>query len=423
MEFKKIKLRNGLRIILAPEKEAKTAAVFILTATGSKYETKELNGISHFLEHLFFKGTKKRPTALKVAETLDKVGGSYNAFTSKEMTGYWAKVSSEHLDLALDFIADIFLNSKFEAKEIEKERGVIIEEINMYLDSPRQYVGEIWEDVLYGDQPAGWDTIGFKENILRFKRKDFINYLKSHYSTKNTLICLAGKFAEKKLLNQIKHKFRQMVDISPLLKLPVKETQTKPKVLCKEKPTDQTHLCLGFRGVGLNSEKRFLQEVLAVILGGNMSSRMFTIIREKSGLAYYVNTDSETYTDSGYLTTQAGVPNNKIKEAIHLILKEYEKMRKEVVSAKELKKAKDFINGSMILGLEGADKLASFYATQEILENKTLTPEEIKAIINKIRAKDINNFAKEIFLSKNLNLALIGPKQNPKELEKILNNF
>jgi len=423
MDFKKIKLKNGLRVILVPEKTAKTAAIFVLVGVGSKYETKALNGISHFLEHLFFKGTKKRPTALKIAETLDRVGGSYNAFTSKEMTGYWAKVSSEHLDLALDFVSDIFLNSKLEQKEIAKEKGVILEEINMYLDSPRQYVGELWEDVLYGDQPAGRDTIGTKENILKFKKNDFVNYLKNNYSSKNTIICAAGKFFEKQLLAQIKNKFKGMA-ISPApLKSGVIERQTTPQVLLRFKQTDQTHLCLGFRGFGLNSEKRFVQEVLSVLLGGNMSSRMFSVVREKSGLAYYVHTSSEDYTDSGYLVTQAGVPNLKTKEAIVLMLKEYSKLKTTDISKEELKKAKDYINGSMVLGLESSDKLASFFASQEILENKILTPSEIKAIINKISPSDLKNIAKEIFTKQNLNLALIGPHKNKGELEAILNNF
>ncbi|MCG2690037.1 insulinase family protein [Candidatus Parcubacteria bacterium] len=423
MDFKKVKLKNGLRVILVPEKTAKTAAIFVLVGVGSKYETKALNGISHFLEHLFFKGTKKRSTALKIAETLDRVGGSYNAFTSKEMTGYWAKVSAEHLDLALDFVSDIFLNSKLEQKEIAKEKAVILEEINMYLDSPQRYVGELWEDVLYGDQPAGWDTIGLKENILRFKRSDFVNYLEKGYVTHNTLVCVAGKFPQEKLLNQIKAKFKNVSSSKAPSKLKVRETQEKPQVLLKFKQTDQTHLCLGFRGFGLNSEKRFCQEVLAVLLGGNMSSRMFSVIREKSGLAYYVHTGSEDYTDSGYLVTQAGVPNAKTKEAIVLMLKEYSKLKTIDISKEELKKAKDFINGSMVLGLESSDKLASFFASQEILENKILTPSEIKAIINKISPGDLKKLAKEIFTPQNLNLALIGPHKNKGELEAILNNF
>ncbi|MDP2950820.1 MAG: pitrilysin family protein, partial [bacterium] len=390
---------------------------------GSKYETKALNGISHFLEHLFFKGTKKRPTALKIAETLDRVGGAYNAFTSKEMTGYWAKVSAEHLNLALDFVSDIFLNSKLDQKEIEKEKAVILEEINMYLDSPQRYVGELWEDVLYGDQPAGWDTIGLKENILKFKRNDFVNYLKKGYVTYNTLVCVAGKFPQEKLLNQIKAKFENVSSSKAPFKLKVRESQEKPQALLKFKQTDQTHLCLGFRGFGLNSEKRFAQEVLSVLLGGNMSSRMFSVIREKSGLAYYVHTSSEDYTDSGYLVTQAGVPNTKTKEAITLMLKEYSKLKTTDISQEELKKAKDFINGSMVLGLESSDKLASFFASQEILENKILTPEEIKAIINKIKPSDLKKLAKEIFTKQNLNLALIGPHKNKEEFEAILNNF
>ena len=181
--YKKTTLKNGLRFITVPMKNTKAVSVLVMVGTGSKYETKEINGISHFLEHMFFKGTKKRPTTLKIAETLDKVGGVYNAFTSKEFTGYWAKVDWKHLNLALDWVSDIFLNSKFEEKEIKREKGVIIEEINMYLDTPMSYIGDLWEKSLYGNQPAGWLTIGEKKNVLKFRRKDFLNYLKNHFST------------------------------------------------------------------------------------------------------------------------------------------------------------------------------------------------------------------------------------------------
>ena len=195
--YKKTTLKNGLRFIAVPMKNTKAVTVLVMLGTGSKYETKDLNGISHFLEHMFFKGTKKRPTTLKIAETLDRVGGDYNAFTSKEFTGYWAKVESKYLDLALDWVSDIFLNSKLEKKEIKREKGVIIEEINMYLDTPINYIGDLWEKLLYGNQPAGWSTIGEKKNILKFKREHFLNYLRNHYSGLNTVVCIAGDFNQK----------------------------------------------------------------------------------------------------------------------------------------------------------------------------------------------------------------------------------
>ena len=183
--FKKITLDNGLRVITVPMTGTKTVTVLVLVKTGSKYETKEANGISHFLEHMFFKGTKERPTPADIVKDMDRIGGEYNAFTSKEMTGYYAKVDSSHLDLALDWIADIFLNSKFDEKEIEKEKGVILEEINMYYDLPMHFIGVLWEELLYGDQPAGWQIIGTEQNIKNVQRDNFIKYLQEHYSTKN----------------------------------------------------------------------------------------------------------------------------------------------------------------------------------------------------------------------------------------------
>jgi len=421
MDYHKFVLKNGLRVLLVPEKTAKTAAVLILVATGSKYETKQNNGVSHFLEHMFFKGTKKRPNALKIAETLDRVGGAYNAFTSKELTGYWAKTAKQHFALALDWVSDIYLNSKIEQKEITKEKGVILEEINMYLDSPMKYVGELFEDVLYGDQPAGWDTIGTKENIQNLQRKDFINYLQSHYSAKNTIICIAGNFNQQTALNKIKKLFTEAPDFTAPTKPKVKESQIKPNILLQAKQTDQTHLCLGVRAFGAQDEKRYAVSVLSILLGGNMSSRLFTNLREKAGLAYYVSTSYDAYTDHGYLVTQAGVPNNKTKEAINIILKEYKKIKQSIVGEAELKKAKEYLKGSLLLSLESPDSLASFYATQDLLTDKILTVEEKCVKINKVSKKDILNIAKEIFNNNALNLALIGPHKNKAEFEALLN--
>src|SRR5258706_207683 len=196
-------LKNGLRVIAVPMKNAKSVTVLILVGTGSKYETKDINGISHFLEHMFFKGTKKRPTTLKISETLDMIGGAYNAFTSKEVTGFWAKVDKKHTDVALDWISDMFLHSKFEEEEMNREKGVVIEELNMYLDMPQSYVSELFEDVLYKDQPAGWRIVGEKENIESFDRKMLWDYYKSHYSTHNTVVCIAGDINAKQIQNKI----------------------------------------------------------------------------------------------------------------------------------------------------------------------------------------------------------------------------
>ncbi len=418
-DYKKTILSNGLRIITVPDKTAQTATVLVLVAAGSKYETKANNGVSHFLEHMFFKGTDKRPNTLKIAETLDDIGGAYNAFTSKEITGYWAKVDARHAGLALDWVSDIFLNSKLRAVDVNKERGVIIEEINMRLDNPMSYVGDLWEKLLYGSQPAGWEIIGTKQNILNLQRKDILSYLKNNYSAKNTIVCVAGKFNQKDFIQQIKTRFAGINKQNPAVKIEVKEQQRAPQTLCYFKKTDQTHLCIGVRGFGLSSPKRYAQNILAVILGGNMSSRLFINVREKRGLAYYIRTSSEAYTDSGYLVTQAGVPNVAVSQAIELILAEYSKASR-TISQSELRKAKDYLKGSLVLGLESSDSQASFYAGQELLTGDILTAEQKCAKIDKVGLSALKKLAKEIFVPQNLNLALIGPHKEAAKFQSIL---
>ncbi len=423
MEYKKIKLSNGLRIISVPSKNTQAVTVLVVVATGSKYENAQNNGISHFLEHMFFKGTGKRPNTLAIAEALDKVGGAYNAFTSKEYTGYFAKVDTKHFDLALDWVSDIFLNSKIEPEEIEREKGVIIEEMNMYLDTPTQYIGSLWEYLLYGDQPAGWDVIGKKCNILKFKRKHFLDYLKNHYSSKNTIVAVAGNFSEKDIVNKIKKYFASLENKRPQIKLKVKEAQQKPGIKDYFKTTDQTHLCLGVRAYDLFHSQKYALDILATILGGNMSSRLFIEVRERRGLAYYIHTSADLFTDSGYLATQAGVPHKNLGEAVEVILKEYQKVRDGKISEQDLQKAKDFLKGSLVLGLESSDAQASFYAGQELLVGKILTLKEKCFKIDKVSLPDVKKAARDIFKPKNLNLAFIGPHKNKVAFQKILNNF
>ncbi len=420
--FKKTILKNKLRIIMVPMKNANSVTVLILVGIGSKYEKKEINGISHFLEHMFFKGTKKRPNTLKISETLDMIGGQYNAFTSKEVTGFWAKVDRKHADIALDWISDIFLNSKFEAKEIEREKGVVIEELNMYLDTPTAYVSELFEDLLYKDQPAGWRIVGEKESILNFNRKKILDYYKNHYSTQNTVVCIAGYINSREIEKKIKKYFGKLRQNKPLVKIATKEEQKKPEVLIHHKKTDQTHFCLGVRAYNIYHRQRFTLGLMAVILGGNMSSRLFISVRERSGLAYYIHTAIEATTDTGYLTTQAGIRNDSLEKAVKLILKEYRDLKNKKITDKELKKAKDYLRGTIFLSLDTTDNQASFYANQEVMGQEVLTPEEKLKMINKVSVDDIKKVAEDILKNKNLNLAVIGPfEETEKEkLEKLL---
>lgn len=399
-----------------PQKTAKSVTVLVVVGAGSKYENKSQNGISHFLEHMFFKGTQKRPSALKVAETLDKVGGMFNAFTSKEYTGYFAKVEHGYFDLALDWVSDIFLNSKISSAEINRERGVIMEEIKMYQDMPMQDVENVWEVLLYGDTPAGWRVIGTPENIAQFKRDDLVHYLKQHYSAKNTIVCLSGNFEEETAVAKVKKCFASISQAGLASKLRVREFQSEPQAKVQFKETDQTHFCLGVRGYSLANRKKYIQEILAIILGGNMSSRLFIEVREKRGLAYYIHSVSETYTDSGFLVTQAGVAHQDLLKAAGLILKEYRSVAQNGVKPSELKKAKDYLKGASALSLESSDAQASYYGGQELLSGEIITLSEKVDIINKITADGVRKTAQDIFKKQNLNLALIGPHQDESKI-------
>ncbi len=421
--FKKTALDNNLRLITIPIEHSNSVTVLILVGTGSKYETKDINGMSHFLEHMFFKGTEKRPNTLMISETLDRIGGQYNAFTSKEVTGFWAKVDKKHTDIALDWISDMFLNSKFEAEEIEREKGVVIEELNMYLDTPTAYVSELFEDLLYGDQPAGWRIVGEKKNILAYNREKLIDYYKNHYSSENTVVCIAGDINEKDIEEKIKGYFKNIEKTPSPLKLKTKEEQAKSASLFHDKKTDQTHFCLGVRAYDMYDPRRYALSLISVILGGNMSSRLFISVRERNGLAYYIHTSVEAATDAGYLVTQAGIKNNSLEKAVELVLNEYRDLRDNNITEDELKKAKDYIRGTTALSLDSSDAQASFYASQEVMNQEMMTPEEKLSMIDKVSVDDIKKVAEDIFKSGKLNLSVIGQiEETEKEkINKILN--
>lgn len=403
-----------------PQKSSQTVTVLVLVGTGSKYEKKDISGISHFLEHMFFKGTKERPSPLDVAQTLDEVGGMYNAFTSQEYTGYFAKVASGHFNLALDWVSDIFLNSTLPKKEIEKEKGVIIEEINMNYDNPMSYIQTLWLRLLYGDQPAGWDIAGTKEVVSKMTRKRLLDYRKRQYVAEKTVVAVAGNFREEVAERALKRYFSRTKTGRPMKKPEVVEKQNSPNVLVHFRQTDQSHLCLGVRAFNLFHPKRYTQEVLAVILGGMMSSRLFQKIRTELGIAYYINAVSEVDPDTGTLFTQAGLDNKNLEKGILAILDEYKRISQEKVPPRELKRAKEYIKGKTSLSLEASDARASFYAAQELLENRILTPEEIFKKIDRISQEDILELASEIFKPERLNLALIGPFKNKEKFQKLL---
>jgi predicted Zn-dependent peptidase len=414
-------LKNGLRVITIPLKGTSVATVFVLVKTGSKYEEKSLSGISHFLEHMLFKGTKKRPSPLDVAETLDKVGGVYNAFTGGDYTGYYAKVDASFVSLAIDWVSDIYLNSLLPKEEIEKEKGVIKEEINMYYDNPMSYTQILFQKLLYGDQPAGWDVAGTKESVSKIKREDLFQYINSQYVSENTVVIVAGNIRKKEIEDMVSKKFSNIKKGSSIKNIPVIENQKSPQVISFYKETDQTHLCLGARSFNIFHKHRYAQEIVATLLGGMMSSRLFIKVREELGLAYYVKTEVESNPDTGVVVTRIGAENRKTKDAILAVMKEYKRMTKETVSPKELKKAKDYLKGKSAISLESSDALCYFHGVNELLEERSYALEEVFSLIDRVTAKDIKQASREIFRPENINLALVGPQKQ--SFKKILDSL
>ncbi len=420
--MKKKILENGLRVVTIPLKNTKVATVFVLVKTGSKHEEKDISGISHFLEHMLFKGTKRRPSPLKIAEDLDKVGGLYNAFTGEEYTGYYAKVNASKMGLAVDWVSDIYLNSSLPKNEVEKEKGVIKEEINMRFDNPMSHCQLLFNKLLYGEQPAGRDIAGTKETVSSMDRKDLLSYMDSQYVSESTVVVVAGNIKEKEAREEVERAFSGIKKGKAKESFPVIEKQKEPKVLNFKKSTDQTHMALGVRGFGIFHPHRYTQEVIAAVLGGMMSSRLFIKIRDKMGLAYYIRTTAEDNPDTGFLVTQAGVDNEKAKSAVEAILEEYRRIRDRKVSAEELKKAKEHLKGKTAILLESSDALAYFHGTSEILEGRSYKLEDIFALIDEVTAEDVKKASFEMFNPEKLNLSLVGP-HNKKEFEEILNNF
>jgi predicted Zn-dependent peptidase len=417
---KKIVLKNGLRIILVPQPQNLAATVLILVEAGSEYETKRLNGVSHFLEHLMFKGTINRPQPGMIAHELAALGAQSNAFTDQEYTGYYAKVQSEKLPKVLDIVCDLYLNPVFNAEEIEKERGVIMQEINMYEDDLPARAHRIFNRLVYGDQPAGWDIGGEKENIKKLRRDDFVKYRASRYVMPGTVVVVAGKFNERATKKQIEAHFSKHKKMPVIAKKKTKDRQSAPRIELHLKESDQAHLVMGFRAFTMFDKRRYALRVLSDILGGGMSSRLFMRVREKLGAAYYIGSGADLSLDHGLLTISAGVDPTKADIVIRAILEECRLLLDVPVTQKELQKSKDHMIGNMILGLETSDDLASYYGGQEILTGSTLSPSILIDRIKKITAKDIQDVARAIFKNKGLNLAIVGPYKKAAQFKKIL---
>jgi predicted Zn-dependent peptidase len=420
MRFSKKVLDNGLRIITVPMKDNPTVTVLVLVEAGSKYEEKRVNGISHFLEHMCFKGTTKRPKAIDISKELDAMGAQYNAFTAQEYTGYYAKSDSKHFKQVLDIISDIYLNSTFPEPEIEKEKGVIIEEINMYEDMPNRHVQDLFMQLLYGNQPAGWNIAGEKKNILAMKRNDFVKYQGMHYLPSSSVIIVAGHIEEREVLKEVKKIFGKIPHGQKIGKEKVVEKQTKPQVLIKNKKTDQTHFVLGVRSYDYFSDYSTALSVLGTILGGGMSSRLFQKLREEMGVGYYVRAYNDHYSDHGFFEISAGVDNKRIDEVLEAVLEECRKLTEELVDNDELNKAKEYMIGNMKLSLESTDDIANYYGGQELLKKKIQTAGDRAREIRKVTSAEVRNIARDIFTDAKLNLALIGPFNEAKDKQKFL---
>jgi predicted Zn-dependent peptidase len=421
MNYKRKLLSNGIRVIVAPMPSLESATALVMVGAGSRYENKLNNGISHFLEHMAFKGTQKRPTALDIMTEIDGIGGEFNAFTSKEVTGYYIKSSKNHIETCLEMISDILQHSKFDAEEIEKERGVILQEISMYEDTPMRKIGDVYENLVFGNTALGWDVLGESEIIKNVKRQDFTDYMAKLYSADNITVVLAGGITEDQAFTLAEKYFGEMAKFEIIKYLKVDVKQDKPRVLLKTKKTEQVHLAIGFRTVDNYSPDRYILAVLATILGGGASSRLFHEVREKRGLAYFVRAHSEQYQDNGMLTAFAGVDPVKVEEAIKVILEQFKIAREgNLGGVNELKKAKEYLKGHMVLELEDSRSVAGFFAQQELLDEKIETIGEIIEQINSVTKDELREVARKYFTADRLNLAIIGDFSDKSHFEELL---
>ena len=420
MKYNKTVLKNGLRVITIPMNGTETVTAMVLVGAGSDYETKEINGLSHFLEHMCFQGTVSRPNTGDVSRELDELGAQSNAFTSKEYTGYWAKASSKHLPKLIDIISDIYQNPIFKDEAIAREKGVVIEEIKMYEDLPQVKVGEVFEELLYGDQPAGWPIIGTEEIVRSLTRDDLVKYRTKHYIASNTIVVVAGKISEAKTIKLVTNAFQNIPKSKKEKKQKTKESQTKPQVKIHYKDTDQAHIIIGWRSNPVGHKDNHKIGIMETVLGHGMSSRLFHKLRDELGLCYYVRAGHDKSMDRGYFAVASGVAKDRVKEAIGAILNECKKLKEELVSQAELMKAKELKSSGIYLGLESSDQFADFYAFQDIYNQKIKTPDEVVKRIESVKASDIKKMAIETFKNSNLNLAIVGPYKDAKEFEDIL---
>ncbi len=420
MKFKKTTLPNGLRVITVPVKESPAVMVMVAVETGSNYENKPENGLSHFLEHMCFKGTVRRPSSSSIALELDGLGAENNAFTANEFTTYWARAAKKHLPNLIDIVSDLYLNPTLPDKDIEIERGVILQEISMYKDLPQIKVGWVLDRLLYGDTSAGKPIIGLPENIKKFTRKNFVNYRDKHYVAGKTIVVVAGDINERRVLETIRKSFKGITSGKRVGKKPMRPRQSRPAMLIERKKTNQAHMVLALHAFPAKDRRIPALEVLSEILGQGMSSRLFRRLRDEMGACYYVRAHVDQYTDHGIFAISTGISSSRTLEVLRALIEECRKITEIPVSGEELAKAKEHSIGHLYLGLETTDSLGRFYGEQEIVYGKLDNPQELERKIRKVTSKDVMKVAKDIFRDDRLNLAIVGGIANQKTIKKAL---
>jgi predicted Zn-dependent peptidase len=419
MYHKKI-FKNGLTLLAVPIPAALSITMSVFVKAGSRYEEPRVNGISHFLEHLHFKGTKKYPTAKKLSEIVDSVGGDFNANTGKEHTQYYIRAASQHLPLILEVLADLVLNPLFDEKEMEREKGVIIEEINMYKDNPQIHIESLFEETMWPGTALGRDIAGKAEIIRAMKRADILDYRKKWYQPSNMIIAIAGKFDQKELEDIIEKAWGNSASKTVGKIEKVIEKQSAPRLAVEHKTSEQAHMMVGFKALDYDHKLNPQLQLLATILGGGMSSRLFLQIRERRGLAYYVGASTNNYLDTGNFYVRAGLKVSSAPEALEVILDELMKMTKDGVAAKELNKAREYVKGKTVLAMEDPHGTLDWYLTQAAFMKKIEHPKEAFAKLDKVKADEIQDLAKKIFDRKNLVATVIGPFKDDSTFKKKL---
>lgn len=418
-------LPNGLRYLYIPMKNTETVLGMVLVGTGADFETKEESGLAHFLEHMCFKGTKKRPTAKEIAMEFDTIGADYNAFTGRSHTGYYARAHKKHAQKIIEMISDVFLNSVFPEDEIQKEQGVVIQEMNMYMDDPQYRVSKLSAEMLYGTQPAGRDIIGNKKTVSSFTRKHVQSYHQKQYTAKNTVVIIAGNISEKEVDTQVTTLFKDLPSGKKNQFQKTVVTQSQAKVAIEHKETDQTHLILSFRGMDMWDKRVQAARTLVAVLSGGMSSRLFQKMREELGICYYVYASLNTGFDVGDFSISAGVSNDRVGEAIQGIVDELKKIKEEGITDEELQKVKEFRLSGLVLHLETTEDYANFYGREEVVKNKATIPAERAEEIEAVTKKQVEQVAKDLINSLQANLAIIGPytKKDQVRFKKYLKNL